>query len=66
MDYCIITLYVKSWVLIMGLNGVLSGYTTSMDISDPQVDGGSTDPRILGCHRYNINSHIATIINNVK
>ena len=33
-----------------GLNGVVPGYLTSMNLS--QVDGLSTDPRDLGCHSF--------------
>ena len=39
----------------MGLNGVVSGYPTSMNL--PWVDGLSTDPQDLGCHNHIQNTH---------
>ena len=39
-----------------GLNGVVSGYSTSTNL--PRVDGLSTDPRDLGCH-ISINKYIS-------
>ena len=45
-------LVVKLWILENGTHGMVSGHLISTSL--PQVDGWSTGPRILGCHRTNL------------